>query len=198
MSNHLSILLLAAICLCSGCTTTITNEFRGRVTNLNRGGEEATVNAYVGGECTGKLPGGGFLTAFAMPREKFAFYMRRASFNGNESISTNTAPGQCETWIARGNAFDYGSFGWSSLEKTFPPEGAERLEGQVTIAWKSNADFKIRVNLVGGEGGKTALDGEFVGYSKTKFDPAGVVAGFGMLFFGEGRSKTAPAPTHIE
>ncbi|MEI6781162.1 MAG: hypothetical protein WCQ21_09615 [Verrucomicrobiota bacterium] len=192
MRNTIAIAALSV--LCSGCTTDIVNQFRGEARNMRRDGRSETLQCDIPGYCSGPSAAGGQFVGFGLPTQGFSIFLFYPKLAPTQSLATNTSPPSVDAWLVRSNAYP-----WSDASKCENPEelrllGGERLAGRVAVRWKSNADFLIAVDLAATNGAPATIDGEFVGYTHTKFDPAAPLVGLSMLFFGEGHSSAAAKP----
>jgi hypothetical protein len=182
--------ILALVILASGCTTTIRNQFNGEASNLKLDNQTETLQCEIPGYCSGPSANGGQFVGFGLPTDGFSFFVFYPKISSNQSTVINTAPPIVDAWLVRTNGY----YDWSRILKTGDPEelhlaGGERLRGQITVRWKSNADFSLHVDLTGSDTDSTALRGEFKGYTQTRFDPVAPFQGLAMLFFGEGYSS---------
>ena len=144
--------------------------------------------------CSGPSVAGGQFVGFDLPTQGFTLFLFYPKLATAHSLATNTAPPLVDAWLIRTNACP-----WSDVRRCGDPEelrllGGERLAGRVAVMWKNNADFHIAVDLAANGAVPVGVDGEFVGYTKTRFDPAAPFVGLGMLFFGEGHSAPAARP----
>jgi len=134
---------------------------------------------------------------FGMSSNGFAlilFYPRTAL---HERIATNTTPPDVDAWLIRSGWYnDFSQLMQSEGDaEVLRAGGREQLSGRVVARYKNNADFNIVVDLTGNKGGATSVRGEFVGRTQTKFDPGSILAGLGMVFFGE-RHSSMPQTTN--
>jgi hypothetical protein len=161
---------------------------------MRRDSRSETLHCDIGGYCCGPSVAGGQFVGFSLSAQGFTLFVFYPRLSASENFATNTAPPLVDAWLIRTN-----SRPWSDARKCGNPEelrllGGERLAGRVTARWRSNADFRIAVDLAANDVAQTGIEGEFVGYTKTRFDPAAPFVGLGMLFFGEGRSTPAAEP----
>jgi len=191
---RLPISIVALSIVCSGCTTDIVNQFRGETRNVRRDARNEQLQCDIPGYCSGPSTVGGHFVGFGLPTQGFSVFLFYPKLEASESLTTNTAPPLVDAWLIRTNTYP-----WSDARKCTNPEeirllGGERLTGRIAVKWKSNADFRIGVDLAANDTVPTGIEGEFVGYTKTRFDPAAPFVGLAMLFFGEGYSTAAVKP----
>ncbi|MEI8043683.1 MAG: hypothetical protein WCL11_19900 [Verrucomicrobiota bacterium] len=161
---------------------------------MRRDHRNETLQCDIPGYCSGPSVAGGQFVGFGLPTQGFTLFVFYPSLAASENFATNTAPPLVDAWVIRTN-----THAWSDARACGDPEelrllGGERLAGRVAVRWKSNADFRIAVDLASNDAVATGIEGEFVGYTKTRFDPAAPFVGLAMLFFGEGHSTSAAKP----
>lgn len=189
---RITIVIVVLSVLCSGCTTDIVNQFRGQARNMRRDGSNETLRCEIPGYCSGPSASGGQFVGFGLPTQGFSLFLFYPALGTPAILATNTQPPSVDAWLIRSNAYP-----WSAVCTCGDPEnlrilGGEQLGGRVTVRWKSNADFRIAVDLAANDAASAAIDGEFVGYTRTKFDPTAPLVGLSMLVFGEGHSAAHP------
>lgn len=184
MRHFIFIIIVLAI-LTSGCTTTIFNQFRGDARNIKLDGKTEEIQSEIPGYCSGPSVDGGRFVGFGLPTNGFTFFLFYPGISLSGNIVTNTEPPSVDAWLIRTNGYsDWERFVRSGDLEILRSAGGEQLTGRVTVRWNNNSDFNIVVDL-SGTNNTTSLCGEFVGYTRTKFDPWSIVAGLGMLFIGD-------------
>jgi hypothetical protein len=189
-----TIVITVIFVLCSGCTTDIVNQFHGEARNMRRDNRSETLRCNIPAYCSGPSVAGGQFVGFDLPTQGFSLFLFYPRLAPSQSLATNTAPPSVDAWLIRSNAYTWSAAVQCGNTEELRLLGGERLGGRVAVRWKSNADFVIGVDLAATNGEPTAIDGEFVGYTHTKFDPAAPFVGLGMLFFGEGHPSATPMP----
>lgn len=194
--RHSIAIIIASAFIAGGCTTTIVNQFHGEANNIKGDNKTEMLQCDIPGYCYGPSVGGGEFVGFGLPTNGFSFFLFYPRSSSREGLATNTDPPSVDAWLIRTNGF----YDWSRLLKSGDPQilglaGGQRLSGRVIVRWRDNSDFNIVVDLAGNNGDATSVRGEFAGYTQSKFDPGSVLAGLGMVFFGEGHSSM-PEPTN--
>jgi len=175
---------------CCGCTTTIENDFHGEARNINSDNQTVTLRCDIPGYCDGPSAQGGHFVGFEFPAEQFYLFLFYPKTVPGRSFIGSTEPPESDAWLIRGNDYDWCNFVESGELDELRRHGGQRLRGRVAVRWKDNADFNIVINLAATNGDTTSLNGEFAGYTRTKFDPGVVLAGLYMVFYGDGDSST--------
>jgi hypothetical protein len=198
MRSILASYSIGVVLLSTGCSTHIVQEFRGQAWNIQNDGLESSLSCRILGECSGESSSEGRFTGFYLPAPEFSVFLFHPTFVPGQTLILNTGAPNVDAWLVRGTLFDWDDFVRSGNPELLRQQGGERLEGRITLTIKSNADFRIAVDLSSKDERATHLRGEFSGYNETKVDLKELWLGPAMLIFGAGGwSHSNDATNHI-
>jgi hypothetical protein len=176
----------------TGCTTNYFQEFHGEIHNADSTNQTAALRCDIYGDCEGPSVTGGRFASFDVGSPaNFAIYLSYPTTSSRRTF--HTAPPRVDAWLV----YTHGNLDTDLEDSQFDDSndvsdlrlfGGKQLTGTLTESRNDSADFNIAVDLTATNG--DAVRGEFIGYTKTKFDPGSILIGLGMLFFGEGGPST--------
>ena len=153
----------------TGCQTETVQKFQGIGTNLKGDGHTETNMpmslTYYGGVKNGRTS-----TAFSLGDQRCWFLLYYPTNNLNQTLELQTESQQIYAWLVR-TQLDDQKF-WSVYSPSVPPfPNSEQLHGNVAISqydWRHKNLFHISMDVIGDDG--AVIKGEFISYTKTKFD----------------------------
>lgn len=185
-----SIMIAALAVFGGGCTTTeYIQEFHGEIRNPYGPNQTTAMHCGIYGDCDGPSVVGGHFFGFDLGTPgDVSIYLSYPQISSCRKIETE--PRRADAWMvnSHGNLdvdLEHSQLCNSGDVADLSLFGGKQLTGTIAVRWNNNSDFNITVDLIGTNGDPTIVRGEFLGYTKTKFEPRSLLFVVGMLFSGE-------------
>ena len=182
MRNSLFIILFIVALLSYGCDSinethrsqsmvVINRKFDGKIGNLLGDDQVAAMNSECRGFGRGPTDDGKYWAEFDLtpggptnPPTEFHLFFIFPAMPAGQILITNTQSRAIDAWFFRSDSNYYNNFYViKDNQEMLRQRGGERMTGQVSIKWNSDADFVIGADLTLPENNSTWVRGEFVG-----------------------------------